>query len=110
MRVLTVLALLVAGCSASPVTFHRSKERLECKYLKKCNRAEFDRQGYDSVADCREERLPDDDLEDRVDDCEVYDAAEARLCLNGLRKNIRECDRGARSSDQVAGCDNACRD
>jgi hypothetical protein len=109
MRIVAVLSLLgVVGCSVSPVSFYRSETRLDCKYLKKCNEAEFDNRGYKSVADCREKNLSDEELDDRVDACDVYDQNLGRKCLNGKRKNIRECDRNAADAEQLEACSKAC--
>lgn len=104
-----VLGGLVVGCgSSSPKAFAKKSGKLNCQTLKKCDEALFNEAGYDSVADCVDDTVKDEDVEAFVDACEDFDSGKARQCLAAGRKYKRSCDDDDISEEDARTCAEVC--
>jgi hypothetical protein len=99
---------LSVACSASPEGFIRAWTRQDCRYLKKCDRGVWTQTGYSTVVDCRSARIPNDEIDDFVEKCGVYDPDAGRACLAAKREAVRECDREAAPEEDREACERVC--
>jgi hypothetical protein len=99
---------LVACGSSSPENFFETSTRISCRYVKKCEKDEWDASGFDSVRDCVDQILDTPARDLFVAACDDFDSSAARKCLAGLRKARRQCDLDAASGAQERACRDVC--
>ena len=109
-RLLVVVPVLVVGCSATPRSFIKQRQRLQCKYIRDCEPDDWDDHGYRTVGDCLDDRLSEREIDNFVDRCHDYHADEASECLNGHRAIHRECDGRAATPSEERACGRVCDD
>ena len=102
------LAFAVGCGSSSPENFIKKSTEIGCRYAKKCEKDDWDEAGYDSVKDCRDDLVSDDEADAFAEACEDFDRGAARKCLAGLRKAKRKCDEDAASDEQEEACAEVC--
>jgi hypothetical protein len=118
MRIKTILlcvTFIAVGCgSSSPERFIETSSRIQCRFFKKCMRAQWNRSNFDNLRDCVDEALeveilPGTTVRDAfVDACNDFDSSAARECLAGMRKAVRKCDDEAPSRAQERACAEVC--
>jgi len=98
--ILTIFALAIpaTGCTGDAATFWEEYSRQQCRFSKKCDKADFN-DLYDDMDECKDELSDVCSPGDFEDACEDYDKDEARECLAEKRKQVRRCQSEPNDND-----------